>query len=69
MAAYKEDKDSSQYQHPIKGKPICNDNEADGQHLNDATNSVEVEPSQEDQFDPKTTKMSIKKKNKHKYHE
>jgi hypothetical protein len=28
--------------------------------------SVEAEPSQEDQFNPKTTKMSIKEKNKHK---
>jgi hypothetical protein len=34
-----------------------------GQHLKDATDSVEAEPSQEDQFDPKTTKMSIKEKN------
>jgi hypothetical protein len=34
-----------------------------GQHSKDATDSVEAEPSQEDQFDPKTTKMSIKEKN------
>jgi hypothetical protein len=45
-----------------------------GQHSKDATNSVEAEPSQEDQFDPKTTKMSIKEKNNtsplhlHKWH-
>jgi hypothetical protein len=31
-----------------------------------ATDSVEAEPSQEDQFNLKTTKMSIKEKNKHK---
>jgi hypothetical protein len=39
MAVYKEDKDCSQYQCPIKGYPIRNDDEAQGQHPNDATDS------------------------------
>jgi hypothetical protein len=34
-----------------------------GQRSKDATDSVEAESSQEDWFNPKTTKMSIKEKN------
>jgi hypothetical protein len=36
---------------------------AQGQHPNDATNSVEAEPSKEDQFNPKTDRGVGKKCN------
>jgi hypothetical protein len=61
MAVYKEDKDCSQYQCPIKGYPVRNDDEAQGQHPNDATDSVQAEPSKEDQFNPKTDRGVGKK--------